>query len=81
MGYQCRCSKCRTRKTLPKHPEDYKIIKFISCCCGGVFLVDSYRNSGKERKKNKTCNCGNWWFPHKESIECPNLKQWGNYVT
>lgn len=68
MRYRCRCSKCRQRKTLNKHPYEYSIKKYITCACGGEFIVDKYRMNIE--LKSKPCKCDLWWFPHRKSNKC-----------
>lgn len=66
-GYPCRCSKCRTRRTLSKLPNQYKIEKFAKCMihgCDGEMRVDWHRKK-KEHKKN-LCSCYGYSFVHRK---------------
>lgn len=64
MGYPVRCTRCRGRRTLAKHPDSYIIVRYTTCGCGGNLILDSYRYSGNEKKKASVCLCDGWWFPH-----------------
>lgn len=64
-GYPCRCSKCRSRRTLQKLPHQYKIEKFARCMlsgCDGEMRVDWHRKNA-EHKNN--CRCWGYPFPHR----------------
>ncbi len=61
MKYRVRCSysKCRARKVLDRHPDDYE--QQPTCVCGrSKWTVASYRQSGKEAKNQKNCNCNGY---------------------
>lgn len=66
-GYPCRCSKCKSRRTLAKLPHQY-IIQWHAQCklpgCDGVMRVDWHRKN-KEHKKN-LCSCIGYSFKHRK---------------
>ncbi len=74
MLYHCRCSKCRGRGTLPKHPYEYKYHpKCKAIGCKGLMNVDAYRQKARTNKAirakdrgGKICNDGMCWvhYPH-----------------
>jgi hypothetical protein len=64
MSVPCRCSRCRTRRSLRHSPGWY--IRQPRCkVCGGKLSIDTYRAKGKE--KRPACNCGGLPFPHRHS--------------
>lgn len=68
MIYQSRCRKCRGRKTFKRDP-----LGISPCPCGGVYVVDRYRQSKKEGKRSG-CRCSG--FPW-EADNAPHRK--GSY--
>jgi hypothetical protein len=56
--HRCRSYKCRTRRSLNKRIEDYKIKP--SCVrCGGELARDKHRiETELKRLKDKSCYCG-----------------------
>lgn len=62
-SYPCRCRKCWARKTLAKHPDSYKLKRYVTCPCGGTYFVDTYRKK-KEHKVTK-CYCNGYHYPHR----------------
>lgn len=66
MRYRVRCSKCRTRAVLYSHPS----VSIAKCeeCGSREFRIDTYRQQGKEGKK-QTCHCGGWHFPHRKNCK------------
>lgn len=63
--FPCRCNKCRGRKTLSKHPDDYQRDRYKTCSCGGHFVVDTHRRT-REHKRAK-CGCDALPFPHRKA--------------
>jgi len=61
--YQSRCRKCRGRRTFKQDPQGLK-----PCPCGGVYVVDSYRQSKAEGKRFG-CRCSG--FPWESAIAPP----------
>lgn len=67
----CRCRKCRTRRVLPKHPDEYARGRLPSCevCGARDYHPDKWMNA---RDTSKTsCTCAGYWFPHRKgSLFC-----------
>lgn len=61
MGVWVRCSKakCKARRVLPKHPDDYVRLPKCKGCGGKKYLV-------VKRNKQLTCHCDGYWFPHRD---------------
>ncbi len=61
----CRCSKCGSRKTLAKYPEEYRHgeRKCVTGICGGLMRVDRYRLRAqydqklRDKDSGKQCTC------------------------
>ena len=69
MSIPHRCSnyKCRKRKSFSdKQMRTLKTMKSFTCECGGTFVIDTYRNSGKEFK-DSLCRCAAYPYPHKST--------------
>jgi len=72
MSHHCRCRKCRTRRALPKHLNQY--IRVPSCRnCGGELHSDQWMN--QRNTKAMTCTCDGhgpgYHHPHRRgSIWC-----------
>lgn len=63
----CRCKKCKRRKTLKRHPDNYVIVP--KCSCGNnTWNIDNYRIKVeyKNSRINK-CYCFVYKFPHRKS--------------
>lgn len=66
-----RCRKCRGRRTLSRHPDEY-LRKPPRCrtpgCKSHDYTVDTYRTR-RERgpKAPRPCRCYNYSFPHRRS--------------
>ena len=60
--YRCTTSKCRARRTLPKHIEEYR--NRPVCACGGNLHRDKWQR-GYDRKR--ACRCGEVHYPHNTS--------------
>ena len=64
MIYPCRCRRCRKRRTLNKHPDDYVQRSRVLCYhCDGELRLDAHRQT-KEHKRTR-CKCDAYWFPHR----------------
>lgn len=64
-SYPCRCRKCGQRKRLAQHPDDYKRAQPRCSCKNRTWRVDVYRASGREARKQGTCRCDEYHFPHR----------------
>lgn len=54
--YPCRCSRCRKRKTLPRHPNNYVRQQPICWFCGyRNWIVDRFRRHREHQKY--ACDC------------------------
>jgi len=76
MIYQSRCQKCRGRRTLAKHPNDY--LRAPKCkSCGGMMIADAYRIRVEMPMKSiLLCDCDAYHFPHQVgSGECKFTKE------
>lgn len=71
MIFPCRCSnrKCRARRTLRKHPDDYVQRARVKCyhCEDGELKLDTYRQ--KTEHKKTRCVCDAFHYPHRYSKE------------
>lgn len=68
--YPCRCSrrKCQARRTLPKHPDDYKRPPKCHFCGGRKWRIDKWR---KRNEHGVACHCQGAHYPHRPgSIVC-----------
>lgn len=78
--FHCRCNRkaCQARKTLRKHPGDYKYPRKCKAIgCSGIMRLDGYRHKGlkdkriRELDRGKTC-C-DWQcdlhYPHRRNSE------------
>ena len=56
------------------HPDEYIRLHYLKCPynCGGTLAVDKTRKEGRDR--GVTCRCDNWWFPHRKTNECPDMR-------
>lgn len=64
--YRCRCRICRARRNLSMHPGWY--VRRPRCRgCGrlGTLAVDSYRQYGRERQRQNTCQCDGLMYSHR----------------
>jgi len=63
----CRCRKCRARRTLKRHPDNY--IKIPRCYCGSnEWVVDAYRmNKEYLIWRSEKCDCPGYSFPHRRT--------------
>lgn len=61
MKYRCRCRnyKCQSRRTLNKHPDNYKIKR--KCHCGALYRVDICRQTRSPSDNPPACNCNGAW--------------------
>lgn len=69
--YPCRCRRCGARRTLAKHPDEYR--REPKCACSGSYRVDWYRRS-KEHKR-AACYCSGYpWSIHNagHQLNSPN---------
>jgi len=60
----CRCKHCRARRALPKHPDEYQLQPKCRNCGHRGFVVDRYRQVGKDKKP--TCHQDCYHFPHRQ---------------
>jgi hypothetical protein len=70
-----RCRKCRARRTLPQHPDEYlRKPPRCRCCRGREYTVDAHRTHKEPgrggRARAATCypgrgGCNNYSFPHR----------------
>lgn len=79
MIYQSRCQKCRGRRTLAKHPNDY--LRAPKCkSCGGMMVADSYRILIEmPAKKLSKCYCDGYPFIHQLGGGACKFDKFRNY--
>lgn len=76
MIYPCRCRKCRARRTLRQHPDNYVRRHFAVCynCGADALALDTYRQQ-KEHKRTR-CRCDAYHFPHRHDPNVCRFKVW-----
>ena len=65
MRYHVRCKKCRARRVLPKHPDEYKFIPHCKSCDNTTYTVDKWmmeRNTSTTGPKALGCNCAGYYW-------------------
>lgn len=66
-GFPCRCSKCKTRKTLPRRPETYVQAPKCWNCKNRKWFIDSYRVSKNPKDSGEVCCCAGRILPHRKA--------------
>lgn len=62
--HRMRCSRCRARFTLKRHPDLYqRAVRCPSCQSLTVYSCEAARR--RELAKQETCHCPNFPFPHR----------------
>lgn len=78
-----RCTRCRARRTLVRHPDAYT--RPPQCrapgCKSRRFTVDAYRTRMERgAKAPRPCRCLGYHFPHRSAagrcLHNPSLEQW-----
>lgn len=63
---RCPRRTCHMRWTIRKSPSSYR--KWPTCKqCSAPLLIDFYRQYKAEAKKQGTCYCSAYWFPHRHN--------------
>lgn len=63
--HRVRCRKCRARQTINKHPDAYVRPKRCWSCRSTELVVDKYRDTKREARR-QTCTCDGSWYPHRK---------------
>ena len=62
-----RCCRCRARRTLNRHPDEY--VRLPQCrapgCRSRRYTVDAYRTRVERGGKVRPCKCYGYSFPHR----------------
>jgi hypothetical protein len=78
LSFKVRCSnhKCRSRRTLPRHPDQYRTQPRCRFCGRRKWTVDWFRTAKAEAKtpSRRVCDCGAVHCPHRASW-CENLRE------
>jgi len=78
MTFPCRCSNCRTRRSLRRRPADYIRQPACAVCGKRNWYIDRYRIK-VEMAYSRSCNCGGYHFIHRKGSKyCdhhPNVEQ------
>lgn len=63
LRFRCRCSheKCRARRTLRKHPDEYRVQPKCAMCGRRKWRLDVYRQKKEQRSG---CECDGYHHPH-----------------
>lgn len=79
-GYACRCgnSKCRARRTLVKHPDEYVTQPKCRYCGKRKWTVDADRMK-RWYKMSRLCRCDGYHFTHRKGSPFCEHNPMGEY--
>lgn len=83
MSYPCRCNKrtCQARKSLKKHPADYKHRPECPIHgCGGLMYLDEYRYSGGAKDQGSAEVCRLDCLPHVHRTSTEGCRSHEDYL-